>query len=638
MKSIYQNIRKFAAKGALALIALSPVFMSCSDLLDTDSDRVIENPDLDQKTDSIFYTLGILKAVQMAADQMVLVGELRGDLVKTNQYTETALKELADFSAGTENKYDSAYVYYRIVNNCNYYIAHRDTSLRTGDRKVTMLEYVQAKSIRAWAYLQLARNYGKVPFFTEPLITIQDANSVAGMPRKNIQEIAAELLPDLNQYSGYDVPNYGDINAHEFNNGENREYASRRIMFPVDLVAGDLCLESGRYSEAAQHYFTYLQQQRVATQGYSVNPMIYYPYPKDLSTAIPQVGYDLRWSLPFTANNTDITVIPMGSNSLWGTTTNLPRLFGYNLYSTNSAYYTYGESQSTISILENMEQNQYVQERELEPSDEYIKLSNGCDYYYNALGSAVLATSIPIGDLRRYASVLTVIMTDSSYQHVNKFDHGHIVVYRPSTVWLRLAEAINRMGYPDAAFAILKDGICYARYANSNYDYLRPGTIEFLTNELPFLSEQYQNAFPTSFGIHGYGSGSTEGVYSLYQYDKTYYVDIDDSTRVEYDHISIVGNKLKELSDIMGIQNGETLNDTINAVEDLICDEYALELAFEGHRFGDLCRLARHKNEDSPAAYGANFGSRWLARKLAFKKPKVDLTDERQWYLPLSLK
>jgi len=34
-----------------------------------------------------------------------------------------------------------------------------------------------------------------------------------------------------------------------------------------------------------------------------------------------------------------------------------------------------------------------------------------------------------------------------------------IILYRSSTVWLHLAEAFNRMGYPDAAFAILKDGL-----------------------------------------------------------------------------------------------------------------------------------------------------------------------------------
>ena len=95
---------------------------------------------------------------------------------------------------------------------------------------------------------------------------------------------------------------------------------------------------------------------------------------------------------------------------------------------------------------------------------------------------------------------------------------------------------------------------------------------------------------------------------------------------------TIVGNKIAELQKLHGIQPTGTLQDTINAVEDLLCDEMALELAFEGNRFGDLTRLARHKNQ--AGLYGANFGSQWLARKLAYKNPVVSLLDEKNWYLP----
>jgi hypothetical protein len=107
---------------------------------------------------------------------------------------------------------------------------------------------------------------------------------------------------------------------------------------------------------------------------------------------------------------------------------------------------------------------------------------------------------------------------------------------------------------------------------------------------------------------------------------------------------SVVGKKLKKLSDSTGkdkITFGATKQDTINAMEDLICDEYALELAFEGNRYYDLLRLARHKNghsgtqfDGSPAAYGANYGGRWLAEKLKNKNAVVNLENEQNWYLP----
>ena len=57
-----------------------------------------------------------------------------------------------------------------------------------------------------------------------------------------------------------------------------------------------------------------------------------------------------------------------------------------------------------------------------------------------------------------------------------------------------------------------------------------------------------------------------------------------------------------------------TKEDYINAMEDLLCDEYAMEFAFEGTRFSDLRRLALHKNR--AGTYGGNFGDTWFGRML----------------------
>ena len=177
----------------LYLFTLLPLLSICEDMFETESDRQIFDPALDQKTDSMFYTLGILKGLQLLADQYVMTGEMRGDLTATNMYTETDLKRLANFTADATNKYDSAYHYYRIINNCNYYLAHRDTSLRTGSRQVAMLEYAEALAVRAWAYLQLTKNYGSVPFYTTPVTSIGDANSK--MDTRDLQGICDELTP-----------------------------------------------------------------------------------------------------------------------------------------------------------------------------------------------------------------------------------------------------------------------------------------------------------------------------------------------------------------------------------------------------------------------------------------------------------
>jgi hypothetical protein len=201
-----------------------------------------------------------------------------------------------------------------------------------------------------------------------------------------------------------------------------------------------------------------------------------------------------------------------------------------------------------------------------------------------------------------------------------------VQLYRRSTVLLRLAEAFNRLGMYDAAFAILKDGINkYLVSEEGGAQYITPATREALKTTYPLLSAANISKFsePRSyFGVHGHGSGYTRDFTGA-----TYLPGLS-----PYQCDTIVGLKLKEIAEQFGVSVGTTRQDTINAVEDLICDEMALESAFEGSRWFDLTRIARHKNQ--AALYGGNFGGQWLARKLAFKHPVVSLEDKNNWYLP----
>lgn len=575
---------------------------ACQDMLETESDRQIFDPALNQKTDSIFYTLGILKAVQQAADQYVLFNEMRGDLTETNHYTDKNLKNLARFST-EPNKYDSAYVFYRIINNCNYYIAHRDTSLYTGSRNVTLPEYVQAHAIRAWAYIQLTSMYGEVPFYTEPITSISQADNMPA--KKDLRAICDILAPELAKFSGTNVPTYGNFDAN------GKTIASSLAMFPVDLVLGDLYLETDQYELAARSYFNYIKRKRLVSEFYFQDPSsirflrgsIEWPaeFPRSTSDFFKGLtNYSIySWTSSFSSagGHGVITMIPMATSRTTGVTTDLPRLFGYNQYVSTSGGYL------------------YLLEREIDASQQYLNLSNDQEFYYvprsNATDNVVLGTKA-IGDSRRFGTFEEHQRGDSIFNEMTKYESGNILIYRSSKVYLRLAEALNRMGYPDAAFAILKDGL--NRDVSTNDTYIKPETQEMLRTTIPFFSEENIEVLTeNSFGIHGYGSGHTRGAFSPYQFD------------------DVVGAKMTQLETELGITINETKEDTINAVEDLICDEYALELAFEGSRFSDLCRLARHKN--AAGLYGYNFGGQWLSKKLSYKKPLVDLTEQVNWYL-----
>ena len=600
--------------GAAFFILPSSFFVSCQDMFETDSDRQIFDPALDQKTDSMFYTLGILKGLQQAADQYVMQGEMRGDLVSTNQYTETDLRQLANFTATTANKYDSAYVYYRIINNCNYYIAHRDTSLRTGSRQVAIPEYAEALAVRAWTYMQLAKTYGTVPFFTHPLVNIGDANSQQDM--KDLQGICDALAPELQRFSGTPVPDYGSVSAGVLNssdseNPQEKTVQSALAMLPIDVVLADLYLETHQYELAARYYFKFLQMNEMPlTQAYiTIDTYLRQILDDKVPASISYEVIGFPWSNIFSVTSTNdiVTYIPMAANKLRGAVTELPRYFGYDFYST-----TGGSASSN---------ERYLVERQIDASPSYVALSNAQEYYYTPTagggGSTVVRTA-DFGDLRRLIGMRQVAKNDSAFSVMIKFTSANVPIYRTATIYLRLAEAINRMGYPDAAFAILKDGInedlaAYVQHGDSTdleaHRYIRPETLQMLQTTVPFLSAEYITMFEDNWGVHSRGCYYTQGGFSPYQYDTE------------------IGKKLAALNTTQ-----YTMADTINAMEDIICDEMALELAFEGNRFGDLTRIARHKN--NAGLYGANYGSQWLAKKLAYKQPAVDLTDEKNWFLP----
>ena len=133
MKHIINNKINKGKRSLLCImhyaLCISMLFASCSDMLESDSSRQLFDPALDQKTDSVFYAYGVMQAMQQLADQYYFQNELRGDLVKPTDKASLHLRDLASFTADATNKYDSVYLYYKVINNCNYYLAHRDTTL-----------------------------------------------------------------------------------------------------------------------------------------------------------------------------------------------------------------------------------------------------------------------------------------------------------------------------------------------------------------------------------------------------------------------------------------------------------------------------------------------------------------------------
>ena len=635
------------------------LFTACSDMLESDSSRQLFDPALDQKTDSVFYAYGIMQAMQQLADQYYFQNEMRGDLVTTTDKASLHLRDLASFTADATNKYDSVYLYYKVINNCNYYLAHRDTTLATGARNVVCNEYAAIASFRAWTYLQLARQYGAVPYITEPVTTIGQINANTSMTSyEGILQGEAQMLEALKaRYSDEQiaVPTFNQTSRSvgALNWGSQEKFINpSKCFIPLNVVLGDIYLELGEYEKAATCYYQYLRFEGLKgieniSVNYIDNMSTYYSeyspifknfteWPVDYNEAKNSQYYQGApvWENSFlhSASPGDvISYIPMAVNYTMGQTTDIPAAFGYNYYGTERQ----SAIQTGVSFSFNCPKTENIQ---IVPSQVYCDSARRAQYYYFTEQVKVapfnwIVKNERLGDAR--ASIISQGEgADSAYVYTYKPSTAYILLYRNATVWLHLAEAINRMGYPDAAFAVLKNGL-HSELPNYRYQevylkdqagndsideqgkkvldmtqahvddkyYLTPESYELLTTRLPFLaqanSDIFKNGATKSFiGIHYHGAGSAvEDLYSTYRYS------------------TVVSAKIADISEKFGLGlTNYSKDDYINAMEDLLCDEYAMEFAFEGTRFSDLRRLALHKNRSG--IYGGGFGDKWLSRKL----------------------
>ena len=673
---ITKNIKNYLV--ACLVFCGAAAAISCSDMLETDSNRQVFDPALDQKTDSVFYAYGIMQALQQLADQYYYQNEMRGDLVRPTDKATTHLRNLASFTADATNKYDSVYLYYKVINNCNYYLVHRDTTLATGARNVVCNEYAAVASFRAWTYLQLARQYGAVPYITEPVTTISQINANTSMTGyETILQGEAQMLESLKARYSEDqlsVPTFNQTSRSigmlnwKNDRGQNIEKFIRpsKCFIPLNVVLGDIYLELGEYEKAAMCYYQYLRYEGFnSISNISVNyndfmstfysefsPVFknFIEWPADYNSAKNNTLYSGMpvWENAFThgASSGDvISYIPMAVNYTMGKTTDIPASFGYNYYGTQSNSAVEVETGEVFSCPK-------TEDIQIVPSQAYVDSARRAQYYYYTEQVKVspfnwIVKNQPLGDAR--ASIITQgVGADSAYVYTLKPSTAYIYLYRNTTVWLHLAEAINRMGYPDAAFAVLKNGLhselpnyryleVYYKdqFGNDSLDasgnkvldmtqshiddkyYLTPESYELLTTRIPFLAQEnsdiFRNGAVRAFcGIHFHGAGAVEDLYSSYRYS------------------TVLNAKIADISQKFNLNlTNYTKADYINAMEDLLCDEYAMEFAFEGTRFSDLRRLALHKNR--AGTYGGNFGDTWLSRMLQNNAPGITT---QNCYLP----
>lgn len=464
-----------AALGAALLGGLT----SCDDMLDKGNDYVIYATDhrLVAPTDTVTTLLGILNKLQAVAVRTNLLGEVRADLVNVRSNATADLKQLAELDVDDDNAYNNPRDYYAVINNCNYYLAHADSTAGNPNRNEYYFraEIAQVHSIRAWTYLQLALAYGRVPLVTEPILT--KAQSEATYPMADLSAICDHFIQDLQPYYAYAYPGYTTVGG---------DIDPQLCFFPTQVVQGDLYLwkavtqqDKEAAKQAAKCYYDYILWDLNGKQPLTTTASRYYWSPTQLENGrYTAPSYSLYSSAAWgTRNSTEITKIAMDSASADGYYNELRNLY-------NSTYDTRFQAASIEPS---------SQLKALSEAQQYVGFSTGntpVSVVRENLSEAAIESGY-LGDLRYSANITkrTYAQGTTEYDFLTNAKHTsqHVGIYRAAQLYLRLAEALNYAGYPRFAKQILTMGL-------SN---------TVIENEvLPYYVTQADSAFIRSFDFN----------------------------------------------------------------------------------------------------------------------------------------
>ena len=638
------------------------LFSSCKDILQVDSNRVEYEFDDWTFNDSVYSVLGILKSVQQVGDRQVLINELRGDLVTVNEAKAVVdVQELSrsEFNLET-NKYLDVKDYYSIINNCNIYLARVDTTLEKNNIRLMLPEYVAVKSVRAWTYLQLAINYNNVPYFTEPILTHSAAEEVLNKPVLTRDEILGKLIAEILPYenpAAYPMPAWDkDGKVLKFGYGDNgTEVETKRLFVPIRMLLGELYLWRGDYKNAARFFYA-----QIAGTGTNETERKYNDYGKKASYSNKggknmNNGYMSLFSAKnFDSNSSNIfTIIPFANSDLHGTTSGLAEVFspagevgaaqvvaspGIQSLAKRQVYRYYeGEDPKKPDVVEYSHQYEY-------PGDLRIKATTysqrGDDEAKTEYKNIIGKFNFEDGNIGMESEFTSNIKTT------------FVILQRKEHAYLRLAEALvglEREGYVgamDLAMVILKEGAkenylllqnpVYAERVKLNadgdtlYNYIidkeskdtiavEPRMEKYLASCADSLRYNFTaEAFSENKGIHSRGSGDSE---------RNIYYALTDTCIARYLGLTKVENI--------------TYDDSLNYIADLVIDELALELAWEGTRFGDLIRFAKMLGDNDVLAMrvaGRAYENDVTYRSKEFQfdtEVYSKMSNEANWYLPL---
>ncbi|MFI5129393.1 MAG: RagB/SusD family nutrient uptake outer membrane protein [Chitinophagales bacterium] len=552
--------------------------------------------------------IGIYGKVMSVAKQYMLWNELRGDLMDITFNSDRFLRQLSELNVTTDNPYINPQPFYEVILNCND--ALKNFTLMVQQNKLKADEYAQRYSdvgaIRSWLYLQLGVHFGNIPYVTDPLAQVSDLHDASKFPMLPLSLLIdslvsfTETLPFLENYPA-------GTNLQTTVDG----YPTSKFFINKNILLGDLYLWQGQYQKAAVRFRKVLDingpvgndalwynQYKISNNASNpASSSINYARAQDFSS----LNYGpVSWRNLFERPATDVDfnwewiwVLPFDKNFP-------PTNPFIDLFSINGGSYLVKPSQQAIDNWNSQTQvftitgSSFTAPAVL--GDNFPFDSRGVFTYRYINGQPVI--------MKFLYNYLNASTANADAMPVNILvKNGKWFLARAATLHLHFAEAANRAGYPKLAYALVNRGIGY------QYDSL-PGRS---TNGAggPNVTNWQKTSLSPPYDFDARNGDSPPFRSSWYR------------------NFGIRGRANLKIVTLPA-------TDSVTNVENMILNESALELAYEGQRWPDLLRIAIRRNDPAFIAdkiYNKLIKSGISAGAAAQARAKLMAKD---WFLPFN--
>lgn len=461
---------KSIIKCGLLLLVLGTATVSCEDMFTADNTLVTTEL---APQDTLFQMMGIIKRMQKLADRTVLLGEVRADLVDVDPLHASAdIQELAANNVSAANVYNQPSDYYAVINSCNIYLANVDSMRNSqGTRKYFEKEILAAKCFRAWCYLELLKIYGDVPYIRTPVLNSDNAEEIVASGKKEgMVTIVTDMINDL-------------VNFRAAENDELRQsYGDRtfngirysQMVIPVRAMLAELYLWRGSYTGNQTDYINAIRMYHD-----------YFTFPgEEINTGRAKANWPSRdserpstsdYNSNFLAASQCAGVLPMETSQYYGTVSKLRGVFCS--LDSNNYYPAVVASQRAKDISKAQDYCQFLVEggglpeiyfREHDPNlySEYKTMEGDLRLYSVSDGpDNVKDNSSNSHENSSYNNMYYLNRKYGTTTNGNSY-LPFVPYFRNNILYLHFAEALNRAGFPETAFAILKYGLSYYTLTN----------------------------------------------------------------------------------------------------------------------------------------------------------------------------